>query len=222
MKKHIEETGIEARDETRERRHKREKGFSLIEMTVVSAIMLIIMAIALVNLPNALQSVRSDTALRQMMEQLRQAREYSIANRRYVQVTFATVNGLAQIQMIQRNDLTAGAAPANPVLSTVYIQAPMGFNVFAALGDTPDAYGNANPIQFGGANGGPPGGMLFQSDGALINGGTIVAGGLGTPINGTVFLGVAGKTSTARALTVMGTTGRIHGWTNGGNGWKQF
>lgn len=204
-----------------------ERGFSLLEVTVVCAIMLVIMGIALLNLPSTLQSTRSDTALRQVMDQLRQAREYSIANRRYVQVTFTTVGSQAQIQIIQRNDLTTGAGVTTPVLSTVPIQYPMQFVVFTGSGappDTPDAFGNSAAIEFGGANGGPPGGMLFQADGELVNGGTVVAGsaGSGTAISGSVFLGVAGQKATVRAATVMGTTGRVHGWKWNGTTWAQF
>lgn len=202
-------------------------GFSLLELIVVCAVMTVVLAIALIELPSTLQNARSDAALREVMEQIRQAREYSIAYRRYIQVSFATVGSQAQVQIIQRNDLTTGAAAANPVLSTVPIQYPMQFTLFTGAGappDTPDAFGNANAIEFGGANGGPAGGMLFQSDGELVNGGTVVAGntGSGTPINGSVFLGVVGQSSTARAVTVMGTTGRVHGWKWNGTSWIQF
>ena len=67
-----------------------------------------------------------------------------------------------------------------------------------------------------GTNGGPVGGMLFQSDGELVDGSTY------QPINGTVFLGVPGTATTARAVTVLGSTGRVRGWTGNGNNWTQF
>jgi prepilin-type N-terminal cleavage/methylation domain-containing protein len=218
----IEESVKQRTKKVSERRSSRERGFSMLELIIVCAVILVISAMALIELPTTMQGVKSDTALREMMDQLRQAREYAIANRRYEQVTFSTVGGLAQIQIIQRNDLTAGAAVGNPILSTVPIQAPMGYLVFPALGDTPDAFGNGNAIVFGGTNGGPAGGMFFQSDGELVNGSTVVAGGSGTPINGSVFLAVTGNTLTARAITVMGTTGRVHGWKTNGTTWLQF
>ena len=57
----------------------------------------------------------------------------------------------------------------------------------------------------------------FQSDGEFLDGATFL------PINGTVYLGVTGQTSTARAVTVLGTTGRVRGWkSNGSNVWYQF
>ena len=199
-----------------------ERGFSLLEMSVVGAIMIIILAMAVLQIQPSTQTAKADNALREMVEQVRQAREYSIEKRRYIQITFSTVNSVATIQTIQRNDLTVGGGATNPVLSTITVQSPVTFVVFAALGDTPDAYGNSNAILFGGTNGGPTGGMMFSSDGELVNGTIAVAGGPATPINGSVFLGISGTQATARALTVMGTTGRVHGWRAGGTAWTQF
>ena len=192
-----------------------DRGFSIIELLVVVVIIVIISAMAIIQLPAALRNTRSDTALRQIVDQMRQAREYAIANRRYVQISFATVAGLAQITITQKNSLTAGAGP-DRVLSVVPIQSPMQFTVFATKVDTPDGYGNAAAIEFNGLNGGPPAGMYFQSDGELVAAVTYL------PINGTVFLGVPGDATTARAMTVLGTTGRVRGWNGVGATWNQF
>lgn len=201
--------------ETTRRIHTGNCGFTIIELVVVVSVILIISAMAILQLPTVLKNTRSDTALREIVDQIRQAREYAIANRRYVQVSFATVGGLAQITITQKNSLTAGAGP-DKVLSIVPIQAPMQFTLFAAKGDTPDAYGNAAAIEFAGLNGGPPAGMYFQSDGELVAAVTYL------PINGTVFLGATADPSTARAMTVLGTTGRVRGWNGSGATWNQF
>jgi type II secretory pathway pseudopilin PulG len=196
-----------------------EWGFSLIELMVVIGLIMTIAAIAVIQLPASLQNARTDTAMREVVDQLRQAREYSIANRRYVQITFPVVAGQYEVQMTQMDTCTAGAGGANPILSTVPIQVPMQYFVFAALGDTPDGYGNAAAIYFGNANGGPLGGMYFQSDGEL---GTLTGCANFQAINGTVFLGVPGNATTARAVTVLGTTGRVRGWKHSGAAWVQF
>lgn len=190
-------------------------GFTIIELCVSVSIILIISAIAIIQLTPTLKNTRSDTALREIVDQMRQAREYAIANRRYVQVSFATVNGLAQITITQKNSLTANAG-ADKVLSVVPLQSPMQFTLFAAKGDTPDAFGSAAAIEFAGVNGGPPAGMYFQSDGELVAAVTYL------PINGTVFLGATADPSTARAMTVLGTTGRVRGWNGSGATWNQF
>jgi len=192
----------------------------MIEMSVVIMLILIISAMALIAYVPTLQDARFDAAMRQVLDQMRQAREYAITNRRYVQVTFPTVvvGGQNQYEVVlqQRNDLTAGAGAVNPTLSTVLLQFPAEYMVFAGSPDTPDAYGNSAAVEFGGVNGGPVGGMLFQSDGELVNGTTF------QPINGTVFLGLPGKNTSARAITVLGGTGRVRGWKGTGALWVRF
>jgi type II secretory pathway pseudopilin PulG len=198
------------------RRENRERGFSVVELCVVVALIFVISAIAITSLRPAVQDANCDTAMRQVIGQLRQAREFAITNRRYVQVTFPVVAGQPEIVMTQRNDLTAGAGVGNPILSTVPIHNPESFFAFSTLPDTPDAFGHTAAIVFEGINGGPVGGMLFQSDGELVDGATF------QPISGTVFLGLAGQLPTARAITVLGGTGRVHAWKISGATWTPF
>jgi type II secretory pathway pseudopilin PulG len=203
-------------DNAGRRRENRECGYSMVEMCVVVAIIMLISAIAITALRPALQDANCNTAARQVIDQLRQAREWAITNRRYEQVTFPLVAGLPNVVITQRDDLTAGAGAVNPVLSTVPIHDPEQFLVFGTLPDTPDGYGNTSGIVFEGLAGGPVAGMLFQSDGELVDGASY------QPINGTVFLGLNGQTSTARAVTVLGGTGRVHAWKISGATWMQF
>ena len=196
-----------------------QRGFSVLELLVVIGLILVISAMAMIQMAPMMADSKMDSAMRQVMDQLRQGREYAVANRRYVKVTFPTavVAGVTQYDVVltQMNTLTAGAGGTNPILSTLIIQSPAQF---ALLGgpDTPDAYGNTASIVFESINGGPVGGMLFESDGELVDGNTY------QPINGTVFLGVPAKVASARAITVLGTTGRIRGWKGTGTAWTQF
>ena len=200
-------------------RQRRARGFSLLELMIVVMVSLIISAMAILRLVPNMQNARSDVAMVQVEEQLRQAREYAIENRRYVQVTFTTVvaagQSQAQITMIQKNSLTANAG-ADAVLSTVTIEEPVQFFLFNGVVDTPDAFGNSAAVYFENTSGGPSGGMYFQNDGELVDGSTFQA------INGTVFLGVSTLSNTsARALTVLGSTGRIRAWKFNGSAWSQ-
>ena len=189
------------------------RGFSMIELMVAVMIILIVSAIAITSLRPNLQQARVDAAMRQVVDTFRQAREFAIANRRYVQVSFPANN---QVQMTQMNTLTPGAGGINPVLTTLTLAPPLVFNL-NGMPDTPDAYGNAGPIVFEGIVNGPVGGMMFQSDGEFLDGATFL------PINGSVFMGYPGQQSTARAVTVLGTTGRVRGWKSNGNvTWYQF
>jgi prepilin-type N-terminal cleavage/methylation domain-containing protein len=196
----------------------RERGFSLLEVMVVIVIIMVVSAMAIFALQPELQSAKADTTMRQVLEQMRQAREFSIANRRYVQITFPLVSGNYQVTMTELNAVPFGPGGANVVLSTMPVQPPSTFYIFPHSADTPDGYGNASSIEFEGTNGGPPGGMAFQSDGTLVDLATF------QPINGSLFLGVQNQPATARAVTVLGSTGRVRGWRGTGNGatWLQF
>ena len=190
-----------------------QRGFSLIEMMVAVMIILIVSAIAVTSLKPNVQQARLDAAMREVLDTFRQAREYSIENRRYVQISFPANN---QMQITQMDTLTPGAGGVNPVLTTVTLAPPLVFNL-DGMPDTPDGYGNAGPLVFEGIVNGPVGGMVFQSDGEFLDGTTFL------PINGSVFLGMPGQQSTARAVTILGTTGRVRGWKSAGNTtWYQF
>ena len=114
-----------------------QRGFSMIEMSVVVMLILIISAMALIAYLPTLQDVRFDTAMRQVLDQLRQAREYALTNRRYVQITFPTVviagKTYYEVTLLQRNDLTAGAGAVNQVLSTVPIQYPAQYTLVSGV-----------------------------------------------------------------------------------------
>jgi type II secretory pathway pseudopilin PulG len=201
----------------------RERGFSMIELGVVIAIIITILAMAIFMLQPAMQDAKYDNAMRQVISQLRQAREYAIANRRYVQVTFPIVvigGQPTQYQVVttQKNVAPYGPvdAGADVVLSTVPIQIPAQYFVYPGSPDTPDGFGNASAIDFEGLNGGPILCMMLQTDLKLIDGGTF------QPINGTVFIGFPNAPTASRAVTVLGGTGRVRGWKYTGASWFQF
>jgi len=185
----------------------------MIELMVSIMIILIISAIAVTSIRPQMQQARVDAEVRSVIATLRQARELAIANRRYVQISFPANN---QIQVTQMNTLTPGAGAVNRVLTTLTLAPPLIFNL-DGMPDTPDGYGNGGPIVFEGIVNGPVGGMIFQSDGELLDGATFL------PINGSIFMGYPAQQSTARAVTVLGTTGRVRGWkSTGATAWYQL
>jgi len=178
------------------------RGFSLMELLIVIAVSATLTAIALVQLQPAIQGLAADSAMAQVKSVLRQARETAISERRNVAVVFAGTNTIS----LFRYNVIAGAnvISAAPFLS-IPIEGPTQFLTYAGETDTPDAFGLPPApagIMFGGVVGGPPAGMLFQSDGTFVS-------GAGALLNGTVFIGFPGTPSSARAITVMGATGRI-------------
>lgn len=193
-----------------------ERGFSVLEMMVVCGIALTVMAIAIVQMVPANSAAHADSATRMVIEQIRQAREYSIENRRYVQVQFSSASsGQPQVVVTQKNSLTANAG-ADKVLSTVLIEAPLQYCV-CTMADTPDAYGNTSSTYFyDSQTSATATSLYFQSDGELVDAANY------EPINGTVFLGIGTNKTWSRAITVLGTTGRVRAYKSTGTAWVSF
>lgn len=181
------------------------RGFSMIEMCVVLAISLVIASIAVIQIQPALQQVRADTAKDLVMTSLRQARETAISDRRDVQVEFLTNPAANPPGNYVRLTRIGGPCCANTVISFVAIPGNVVFTNFVGEPDTPDAFGNNAPVFFAGVANGPASGMMYQSDGTFVS-------GTGTPINGSVFMGIPNLPGTARAVTVLGATGRIRAY----------
>jgi type II secretory pathway pseudopilin PulG len=188
------------------------RGFSMIEVVVVIAVAMTIAGIAIIQVRPALQQIQANTAKDEIQSSLRRARELAISDRRNVQVEFLTNpagNPAGSYVRLTRK----GVGTADVILLMLPIQNSVVYTTYVGEPDTPDGYGNAAPVYFGGVANGPPAGMVYQSDG------TFVVNGIGTPINGTVFLGIPGQPSTARAVTVLGTTGRVRSYHISGASW---
>jgi len=181
-------------------------GFSMVETAVGLVIMLILAAMALFNIQGTLPGIYGDSALATARAQMRTAREMAISQRRNVQVTFPSPN---QIQL-HRLDQPVGQTDFPPVTLSSRGQ----FMLFAGLPDTPASFGNNGAIEFGGQVGGPTM-MVFQSDGSFVDFNS------GQPINGTLFIGIANNSSSARALTILGATGRTRSYRWNGFQWNE-
>jgi prepilin-type N-terminal cleavage/methylation domain-containing protein len=180
-------------------------GFSLLEVSVVIALSFTLMAMATLQLRSLVPAMRANAAMNQVVSQLRIARELAIAQRRNVQILFPGAN---QIQL-QRFERPVGVT----LLPPVFFEGGAQFTVFPGLPDTPSGFGNAGALVFGGIVGGPTT-MQFLSDGTF-------ADGNGQPINGTIFVGVPNQPATARAVTVLGATGRFRPYSWKGSKWVE-
>jgi prepilin-type N-terminal cleavage/methylation domain-containing protein len=184
------------------------RGFSLLEILVAVAIISIVVSMALLNYGTILPNFRANSAMDQVLSQLRSARQRAISHRIEIQVQFVGTN---QIRLTEIWNV--GVAPPP---TTVTFEGGARYMVFAAapaVPDTPMGFGNGSAILFGGVQGGPPI-MKFTSNGAFIDAGK-------TLVNGTVFLGIPGKPTTARAVTILGATGRVRQYHWDGTQWQE-
>ncbi|MGC2765469.1 MAG: prepilin-type N-terminal cleavage/methylation domain-containing protein [Candidatus Acidiferrum sp.] len=196
-----------------------ERGFTLLETVVVIGVMMVLMGIAIIQSFGSMESYQVNSAQDVVVSQLRVARQLAITNRRTVQVWIDTspesdghYHVKYQVQPAPQTNEVAGPIVSVPMPGTAQ------FILETGVPDTPMAFGNSAPVFIGNppVSGGPPI-MQFNPTGTFTdNTGTNV-------IYGTVFIGVPNKMATARAVTIMGGTGRVRAYTyaGGGIGWQE-
>jgi Tfp pilus assembly protein FimT len=182
-----------------------EEGSSLVDLLVSVGIIIIVFGMAFEGYQNALPSMRADGAMELLEAQLRQAREVSIDQRRYVTVTFqGTSEFVATVVGINGG--------ANTQLYDYFLSNHMKYVLFSGIGDTPDKYGNSAAVNYNCTGSTLPCTITFNSDGSVQD-------GQSGSSNGSIFIGIAGQTTTARALTILSATGKIKTWRYTGIAW---
>jgi prepilin-type N-terminal cleavage/methylation domain-containing protein len=204
----------------------RQQGYTMVEMVVVIAIMLILSAFAIISTRSATSNSRANNAADALVTQLRQARELAITKRRNVTVTFSGTN---QIQMAVQTLPGEAAAPVYPGVKMNDGDANgLAFVNPAGIPDTPMGFGNGSAINMTAANGGVVGNaIMFTTSGSLVGAGgsaNYYAIGNNDPVNLTVFIGDplnSANITELRAITVMGSTGRVRTYIWDGSIWEQ-
>lgn len=176
-------------------------GVTLIELVIVLGIMGVVGAMAGLSIIEARPTLQADGAMRGVLSQLRTARELAISERRYMRVAFIDTSAIR----ILREEVPG---PSTTTLSTVGLESGAVFSTVTGLPDTPDAFGAASAIDFGTVTA-----IKFSPDGTLVNQD-------GSVVNGTVFIALPGSARSARAVTVLGSTGRIRGYRWDGRAWN--
>jgi len=197
------------------------RGFSLLEMMVVVAIVMIVASITFISILPALRQTSVNQAYDTTLMTLRRYRSQAITQRRRYQVQF-TAPGTLQVWYL------GVAVPINPapvLVQTLTIPPDIQFAVQAGMPNTaatvPDGFGvGGTAIDFDqGVGAGGQNYVLFMPDGSSQD----ILGNLNS---GIVYLGRAGEIESMRAVTVFGSTGRIRGWRlnqvpAGGTVWTQ-
>jgi Tfp pilus assembly protein FimT len=208
--------------------YRRQRGASLVELLVVVGIVVTLSGIAVMSTVHPTNTSRANNAVDAVVDALRQARQLAVTKRRNVVVAF---NGTNQIQLTVQ-PLPGEAAPTAIPLVLLNDGAANGlqFFLFPSLPNTPLGplgFGKNSAIDFEAVNGGTAGGdVMFSTAGSFVGAGGAAptsdyAVGNNDPINATIYIGNPSNISTARAITIMGATGRVRSYAWNGTAWQE-
>jgi prepilin-type N-terminal cleavage/methylation domain-containing protein len=188
---------------------KQEAGFSLLEMVVVIALVLITARIAVVQMKNTMAAMAADVASNLVVSQMGYARQLAVDQRRNVTMGFQGNNEIK----VTRQELGGSTT----LMSDVTLPAGYTFGFPSGVQDTPDGFlsgstlyssiGTSGTAVFIGA--GTTG--TFLGDGTFVDGSNIL-------MNGTVFT-MGGGNGSARAVTLSGSTGKVKQYMAQGTTW---
>ena len=178
-----------------------ERGFSLAELLAVVAILMTMSAMASALLISSVAMTRADSQAHRLVGLFQLARETAIMRQRDIELVFDVPTNRARLILHDGG--------AQTPIREVSLEHGVAFRQFGGVPDTPDGFGATTAIDFGGA---PR--LIFISDGSFV-------GTDDLPLNGTVYLGMAGRPETARAVTVTGATARARMYRWSGTWWEQ-
>ena len=206
------------------RRHK-QRGFSLIEMLMVVAIVIIMASIAFISMLPVMKQYRVANAYNTTLAAMRQARDNAVSQRTSYSVTFTHTASTNTITVTPTLSTFAGAQNT----TTYTLPQDVAFLVQGSFPTPgPDGYGTGTAaIDFGyTANGVGTGGqttVYFCPDGSAQDSEGTTGACAGSWDGGVVYIGRSGDLLSSRAITLWGGTGRIRGWriySNGSGGYQ--
>jgi type II secretory pathway pseudopilin PulG len=200
-------------------RRRRASGFSLIEMTMVVALTIVVSVMSVLSLTPVVNGQRMTNAYNYTVAALRQGRDNAVSQRTSYSVTFSNTVTPNTITIAWAPPSGVTQLPNGQVPATVVYQLPVGVTYAVPPTNTspaPDNFGSgAYAMDFGYTSNGDAGGttaytVYFCPDGSAQVANTCLGAGLWD--SGVIYLARTVDTSSYKAVSLWGATGRIHGW----------
>lgn len=177
-------------------------GFTLVELLVVLGLIAVITAIAVLAMPRSIRTSKADSAMTTVIAELRRAREMAVSERRDMEVRFVNNNEIR----ILRLEVPSGSAT---LVRSTLLEGGFRFVVFSDVPDTPDGFGKTAAVSFGSSTT-----YIFRTEATFTDNNANL-----DPISGTIFIGLTGQSSTARAATIFGPSALVRGYRWDGRSW---
>lgn len=177
-------------------------GYSLAEIVVTLGVLMVGGGVAVMNISGALKGAHVETAYQNTLNQLRFARQVAIDKRTVCRVDFAAPGTIS---------VTQAFADGTPVQTeTITLPPDVQYIIVTGMPSppsaTPDNLGNGKiAIDFDRVAGGSGTTIYFQPDGSALD-------AAGRSNDGVIYVARPNELTGARAITLLGTTGRIRGW----------
>jgi len=191
---------------------RRTRGFSLIEMMIVVALILIVTAFSVMAIRPSLQQNDVTEGFNQTLMAMRQARDTAVAQRQIYIVTLSPPIAPSVLYQI-----TITQASTGTVTNTYFLPSDVGFTTLPGIPtlsigfpQTPDGFGvGTTAIDFDqGIAGGVKNVVYFYPDGSAQD----AVGNINNGVAYVALLGNTGYFKTSRAITLWGATGRLRAW----------
>ncbi len=157
--------------------------------------------VAVAIMANIMPEVHADSSLEMIEATLQQAHEAAISQRRNFEVSFLGTNEIK----VERVELSGSLTTT----SDNFLGNGVAYALVTGVPDTPDNFSGGPGApgladNFGNAE------IVFASDGTAVD-------ASGNVVNGTIFMAIGTNPTTARAVTVMGATGKVTGYSYNGS-----
>jgi Tfp pilus assembly protein FimT len=179
---------------------RRQAGFTLLETLLVASVMMAAVAVAVPTITSAIANSRVETALQNVVQELRLARQSSMDSRRIHVISFTLPGRIA----ITRRETDGSTTPVREINLPSEVQFYRN-----SVASEPDQLTTTGAISFNGASS-----VSFRPDGSAVDAGSQIC-------NGVVYIARPGDVESTRAVTLFGATGRVKGfrYKNSGGSW---